>query len=656
MAHAAYQQDDFLGGQWDGLNQGRSKLPTYHSALNTCLNFIPVEQGALVRRSGTEWMGPTYLRGIAKMLGFQSNASNPFGLELTNDKLRLWYGTGPVCTNDRQVITASSSAAGVISLTTTTNHGWAVGDHIVLYCPTSITAANRAVVANRHLCVTAQNGTTGLTLKDDLSVALPSDISANGLNGATAIRVLRFDGTGITTAMLPNARIVQAQTQAIILSAVAPKTLKITTDLASGSDTDPTVSFAATSFSDGPYLDPIADAGTVSGYTGSITYATAAQTFVSTDVGRHIRLFSQPAAWASGTTYTNGQYVTDSGGAWWVFVYSSGLAGVIPGTTTTISGVPVAPWAPAPTIGQWAWGTITAFTNSTHVTISLTTNLNSANGTTMTQSQMGLYTTGQYPTCGTFYKGRIWLAGALPNRFDASMPFDPHLDTTITFSPTDVFGNVNDDDAVADVINSDDVSAIYWMKPDHEGLVVGTNGPEYLLHTSNLNDPVTPTSLEQDVISRLGSANIEPVRPGIVLAFVQRYTRRVIEFFTENFSGAKVGRHLNEYAKAIAAPGIKEVSYQEETVPVIWSVFTDGTWAGCTYRRVSRFATEPPAAQGWHRHAIGYDGTVTVNSHIVLPGVAGIADNDTDDRLYVNTVDLNGYYWVETLRPLFEDA
>lgn len=664
MPRSSYQQDSFIGGEWNPLSQGGSDLPTYHKAMNTCLNGMPVEEGAWIRRSGTELMGPTYLRTIARLIGFQSTNATPYLLEFTNaggkgGSLRLWYGTGPVCTNDRQVITASSSSAGTLTFTTTTNHGWAVGDHLIIFCPTSITAANRAVVQNRHLLIATQNGTTGLTANDDKGNALPSNITSNGLNGATLIRVKRFDSTGITAAMLSTLRVIQAQTKAIILSGVAPQTLSITTDIVAGSDTDPTVALATTSFSDGPYLDfqgspGTPETGTVSAYSGTITFTPAASTFAAHDVGRMIRLFSQPAAWASGTTYTNGQFVTDAAGAWWVFVYSSGLAGVIPGTTTTISGVTVSPWAAAPTQGQWAWGTIATQSGSS-CTVTLTTNLNSANGTTVSQWQLGVYLAGSYPTCGAFHKGRIWLAGALPNRFDASMPYDPQNDTTIYFSPTDVFGNVNDDNAIGDVINSEEVNTIYWMKPDHEGLIVGTNGPEYLLHTSNLNDPLTPTSLEQDVLTNFGVANIEPVRPGIVVAFVQRYTRRLLEFFTETFSGGKVSRHLNEYAKHIATPGIKEIGYQEETAPIIWTIMADGTWAGCTYRRVSRFATEPPTAQGWHRHQIG-DGTTTVNSHAVLPGIAGLGANGTDDRLYVNTVDLNGDYWVETLRPLFEDV
>src|SRR5690348_7092349 len=339
MPRASYTQSGFLGGEWSPLASGRYDHPFYRQSLQACTNAVIAEEGAWMRRSGLETLGPTYLRTAAKFHPFKSNAAYPFLMEFTNNKLRFWYGTGPVGTNDRQVITASSSTSGTISLTTTTNHGWAVGDHILLFCPTTtLAAADIAVVQRRHLLIATQNGTTGLTANDDLGNPLPSDISNSGLNGATAIRIKRFDSTGITTAMLTNVRVIQAQTKALVLSGIAgiaPQVAQVTTEIVAGQDTDPTITFGAATFKDGPYLDPQSDTGTVSAYTGTITFTPASSTFVASDVGRHIRLFSQPAAWASGTTYTNGQYVTGPSGQpgdWWVFTYSSGLAGVIPGT------------------------------------------------------------------------------------------------------------------------------------------------------------------------------------------------------------------------------------------------------------------------------------------------------------------------------------
>jgi len=171
-----------------------------------------------------------------------------------------------------------------------------------------------------------------------------------------------------------------------------------------------------------------------------------------------------------------------------------------------------------------------------------------------------------------------------------------------------------------------------------------------LVASSTLDDALTPTNIRARMISKFQVANVEPVRSGLSLVFVQRLGRRVIEYLAPSaFSNKYAGRHLNEYAKHITTAGVKEVAYQEETAPIVWCLTNDGLLSGCTYRRVSPFATEAPVFEGWHRHLIG-DGS-TVNSICTAPGVDGISDH-----LYLNTLDANGYYWVETLRPLFEEA
>ncbi|HEV2100085.1 MAG TPA: hypothetical protein VGR45_14330 [Stellaceae bacterium] len=650
MPRASYTQSGFLGGLWSPLAQGRFDSPFYKQALNVCLNGIITEEGPWTRRSGTETLGPTYLRQAVKFLPFQSEAATPLLMEFTSDGtngyLRFWYGTGIVCVNQAFTTASStSSSAGIITLTQSTAQ-LAVGDHCLLYCPVgTVTGANAAVVQNRHLKVLTRSGVGNVTvtLADDLGTALPSNITSGGLDGAKIFQVMRFSFSGLTMAMLPTMRAIQAQTQSIILSSLAPQVVTLTAERTTNSD--PTLTFAPASFVDGPYLDPQPDTGTVSAYTGTITFTPASSTFVAADVGRCIRLFSQPAAWASGTTYTNGQYVTDAQGEWWVFTYSSGLAGVIPGTSYTdaSSKVTYLPWAPVPGAGQWAWGTITAQAG-TSCTVSLTTNLNSTNGSTISSWQLGVYKAGQYPTCGVYHEGRLWLAGAVPNRFDASMSNAP-----LTFSPTDVNGNVLDNSALSETLNFDDLSDVYWMIPDHQGVLVGTNGGEILLAASALNDPLTPTSIQAHRVSKYMAANVEPRRAGLASIFVQRYTQRVLEHMADAFTGKFSARHLNEFAKSLTATGVKELAYQEEKAPIVWSLMNDGSLAGCTYRRVSRFSQEPPVMQAWHQHALG-DGSM-FTTMCVLPGTSGLSDT-----LYLGVEDSSSYYWVEMLRPIFEDA
>jgi hypothetical protein len=650
MAASNYHQSDFRGGEWAPLAQGRSEVPAYRTALNLSINQILVEEGPATRRSGTEWIGPTAGRTVAKLLPFQSEAALPYVMEFTNLNLQFYANTGYVCTNDRQTITASSSAAGVLSLTTTTNSGFAVGDTCILWFPTTMDAAVGGPYRNRVFKITAGGGaTTALTLKDDLGVALPYDSATNDLIGARVLRIFRFVTT-YATADLPNLRAVQAQTQSVILTAtVAPQVLTI--DTPAIGDADPEFDFEAAVFVDGPYLDQqgtfaLPEAGTTSAYTGSITFTPLTTAFVAADVGRHIRLFSEPPAWLVGTTYTYGQTVKYKGAYWSSIAtgtYAALNVGVTPGTTATSGSLQITVWAPAPNEGQWAWGTISS-QSGTACVVALQTNLNANNGTAIAIWRLGLFQAGTYPTNGVYHEGRLWLAGK--NRFDASTSND-----LFTFSPTDIYGTVLDSSGISETLNADELNTILWMAVDHLGIIFGTLGGEWLISASTLNDPLTPTSIQAHRVTKYGASAVAPVRAGMALIFVQRYKQRLMEYLSDTFSGRFSGRHINEYAKHITAPGITEICYQEEKVPVIWTSMADGSLAGTSYRRVSHFVTEAPVFSGSHRHQIG-SGARLVQSMCSLPNSDGLSD-----LLYVCTYAPGETdYAVEVLRPIFEDA
>lgn len=673
-AKATVTQSSFLGGEWAPVNDTRQDNPAYRTACAALQNMILVEQGAATRRSGTEWLGPSYKRMAAQLLAFQSSALTPLCAEFTpgslnagaDGALKFWYGTGPVC-NSRNVITASSSSGGTLTLTGTGHTGWAIGDQFIIFCPSGITMANAGVVANRTLSITGIN--TGgandiITAVDDMGVALPMNITSGGLNTATMLRLLRFTYTGLGSSIgLETIRLVQAQTAGFTLApGLAPQAIVMTTDVVAGSDADPAMGFSAASFVDGPYLDPTSTfgtaCGTVSAYSGSITYTPSdGTTFDSVkDIGRHIRLWSQPGVWASGSTYNYGNTVTYPAGTeqFWVSIDKNNAnTNQIPGTVSLqTTNVSIAYWAPSPTEGQWAWGKITAVGGGgTSCTVSLQTSLNSNNGTTITGCQLGVYRVGTYPTCGMFTEGRLWLAGAVTNRFDATMTGGADI-TTLTFSPTDIYNTVNDDHGISETFNfGDDMSTIQWMAPDPRGIICGTPGGEILLASSTLDDAMTPSNIRARRVSRVKGANVVPVRIGTALLFIQRFARRVIEYLEVlNLGGAPgyTGRHLNENARHITDPGVTEIHYQEETAPVVWATMKDGTFAGCTYRRLSRYATDAPVFEGWHRQIIG-DGSVTITSACTVPGVDG-----TSDQLFLSTNDVNGQGWIETLRPIFE--
>ena len=365
--------------------------------------------------------------------------------------------------------------------------------------------------------------------------------------------------------------------------------------------------------------------------------------------------------------------VTDSNGAWWISIaqgtYASSNVGIVPGTTPPlVGGVAVTMWAPAPTAGSWAWAIITVVDSSSEVHMTLQTNpvdmaLQSANGTTMSLVQLGTYgATTAYPACGTYHEGRLWLSGAVSNRIDSSMSNGVFTDE-IQMSPTDANGNVFDNHGISETLNADELNAIFWMQPNDGRIVLGTLGGEWVLEASQLNDPITPTSIQIHRRTKYGCANIEPVMVGMATIFAQKLGRRVIEYVADAFSGKFTGRHLNQYAKHLTSAGIAEIKYQEEAFPCVWVRMKNGLLAGCTYRRIARFVTEAPVFNAWHWHVHGglrvFTGLAVIPSNDGLVDKVFVVTNDGQTNWVNGTAQpgpafLNNYY-IEVLNPLFEN-
>ena len=668
MAQASFHQSGFLSGQWSLSAQGRSDLPFYRMALNVCQNFVVTEEGALTRRSGTQFIVPTRGRTAAKLLPFTPESDIPLTLEFTSGILRFLSGSAPLYTSHQPTISASTLTSGFLVITVSSATGLAVGTDVMVYAPaTAATATDYSKIGpfkNRVLRITVVSGTT-ITLGDDLGNALSGfTMGTNDLNGCVVFPI--FTLTTSWTTSLPNLRIVQVNLDAtsdvgyILHATVAPQILTMTT--APLGDADAVLTLTAATFNDGPYLDAqgtlaTPETGTVSGYSGSITFTPATTNFSSTDVGRLIRLLSEPAAYASGTTYAAGNVVQYPAGqaSYWTSLISSNT-GNTPGQLVTSGSTQTFAWAPNPNAAQWAWGKITAQA-TTSCTVSLTTDLVSANGTTVTQWRLGVFKSGQYPQVGIFHKGRIGLAGALPNRFDLSMANGINSDGSVQFSPTDIYGNVFDNHGISETFNASDNNTVNWLMPDRQGILVGTLTGEWLIGTLDGSGELSPTNIDINKVNKYGSYFAEPVETGMSLVFVQRYQRRVMEFLADAFTQRFSARHLNQYAKDLTANGVVELAYQEEPVPVVWARMADGSLAGCTYRRISRFLTEPPVAEGWHEQLLGGDYAGDLQRLVVSMATQPSTDANESpgDLLYLCSSDVNAAnHFIEVVRPLLE--
>src|SRR5208282_5291047 len=250
-----------------------------------------------------------------------------------------------------------------------------------------------------------------------------------------------------------------------------------------------------------------------------------------------------------------------------------------------------------------------------------------------------------WPTCGCYEGGRLWLAGAINNRFDAS-----NSNEIFNFAPTGPDGTVSDSNAISFTLNSQGVNQIRWMQADAQGILCGTQLQEWLIFATTLNSPLTPTTTDARPVTKIGCAAIPPARAEHTLVFVQKKLRKLVEYFADVFSGKFTAPDLTEKCRHLTVGQLAEVKYQQELVPTLWMRNADGSWFGEVYRRDTLMTSQGPTFIGAHRHTLGSSRTVTSIS-------VGASEGGNLEALTMVTQDFaTGYYYVEVLGDIFEET
>jgi len=642
---ASNLQVSFLGGEIAPSFQGRADHPKYKTGMNKCFNSMPLETGAWTRRPGTRVAATTRAGVYAKLIDFDFSQNAPYTAEFTDGHLRFFATYSLVHTYDPETVVSISTASPAV-VTVNGNTVWSNGDMVEFFFPTvALTPEQGSLLQGRQFLIGGVSGAT-FTLTDSITGEPIDGSTLNFTTGTPCIAQRILDiATPYTKAVLSSVRGIQAlngstNTLVLLQGQTAPQALTSTSPPA------PVFALAAAAFQDGPYNDPISDGTTItpSGTSGSVTLTASASKFVSTDVGRHVRLFSQPANWAVGTTYAVGALVTYQG------VYYSSL---VAGNIGKVPGADASNWSVAANAVAWVWAVITAYSSATIVTATLkvvntpTLQLPGVlvNTNAITLWRLGTFsdTTG-YPTCGTYTEGRLVLSGVIGNRFDASVPND-----IFNFSPTAVDGTVSDANAISYTFNSKDINTIFWMAPQQSGFICGTQASEWLVQASSNGDILTPTSCQAKRVTKYGCANVEPVEAPFASLFVARNNKKVFEYLTDVFSGKFSGINVGLTGSHLMTSGVAEVRYQKELTPVAWARMNDGSLAGMTYRRESPMLSEQPTFSGWHSHTLGTARTLV--SIAVGPSIGG----NLDTLSMVTFDSVANIYYVELLTDLFPD-
>ena len=673
MADASFLQTSFLGGEWGPYAQGRADKEQYRTALNVCYNGLPVEEGAWARRPATVFAATTRNGAQGLLREFAFNQAQPVTLEFTAGHMRMFSGLSLVLELPHGVAAISSAAPAVV--TTPVAHGYSTGDQVQfslqLLAPGNPIVNQVWPLLNRQFAITVSDANT-FTIADPITGAGIDGSTINTAGWAVSVARVVDIATPYTLAEIQanGIRLIQDMSVAIICDgAHTPEVLSYTAGstfipLPNASQNDacfPLFNFGTAQFVDGPYFDPPTDGTTLTATGGgspvtlnasSIASINGGKGFLSTDVNRAIRLFSEPPNWNASTGYTKGQNIKWQGAYWQALQSNTGSQ---PDTS-------VANWAVTTAAAAWTWGSISTVNSASQIVVALAAADPYgiyAGGTMLNTTQpvltwqLGVYsaTTG-WPTGGTYHEGRFWLFGAQFNRADATMSDNggaPEAQA-LRFNPTAIDGTVADDNGISIELQSEQVNSIFWMIGSQTGIAMGTQGGEFLIRASETNDGITPASVQAKRVTKFGCANVEPRQVPLAVAFVDRYNKKLIEYLQDPFSGRSLGFNLSIDAGHLMKAGIQEIAYVQERSPVIWARMGDGSLKGLTYKRESPFGTQPATFFGWHQHTLG-SGRV-VESIQAGPSPGGV----TDALVLISNDPSTNVRWVEMMSPLFDET
>ena len=357
--------------------------------------------------------------------------------------------------------------------------------------------------------------------------------------------------------------------------------------------------YAEIDFQDGPYFSTNATATTLtcSATTGSVTVTASAVTginggdgFVSTDVGRSLRVKTTGA--------------------------------------------------------DWGWGKITAVADTTHCTLLLTEDVGATTATT--EWKIGLYsdTTG-YPGAVGFFQDRLCWAGSTgsPSSVELSESgiYESH-------APTALDNTVVDSNGLSFTLNSGDVQLIRWLLPDEKGLLIGTRSAEWLLGPNTSAEAFSSTNVNAETSSSYGSRNIQALRAGKAAVFVQSAGRRLRELAYVFQADGFRSPDLNVLARTITKGGITATAFQQEPNPIVWCARADGALLGFTYDRDQDVTAWHLHELGGDSDANGTP--AAVESVEVIPTPDGTSEELwVIVKRYINGATVR---YVEYLKPYFE--
>ncbi len=285
----------------------------------------------------------------------------------------------------------------------------------------------------------------------------------------------------------------------------------------------------------------------------------------------------------------------------------------------------------APPLYEWGDCTITAVNSPTEALATVNHVFNAIDGTRETPEwAFGTFSqTSGWPKAGTFIDQAQVFVGMdelNPQRVWKSVPGDFNR-----FREFDDDDSITDKSAVRFDVDDDQVNTLHSAASVGRGLALLSGGGEFLMRSSGLFTPITPTDVGVRMQSTWRTHPTVPfVRVHTALLFTEITARKIIELAYAFDSDQYVGTELTKLCSHLAQRhgGLVDMAYCQVPDPIIWAAFADGVLMGITYDKNENVIAA-------HEHPIGGDGVVESMDVIRAPGTQP-ADVSQRDELWLS--------------------
>lgn len=570
-------------GEFGPRMMARVDMAKYANACEVLENCFALPQGAAMRRPGTRFVAPAKFADKAvRLVPFEFSTTQAYQIEAGDGYFRFYRNRGQIVAAATDAVVANGDFVGGIVGWADRSTGAAAIGHDGTLQRMNLVGAAAAVAHAEQAVATSETGTEHV-------------VSFAVYGGDVTLRV----GTTSTGAeVLADEVLAPGFHTRAFTPAGSPFYLQFLHDGAETRQVDDVVLL-----SDGPVevASPYSEAELF-----QLKYAQSADVLFIAHPDHPVHRLTRRGheSWSvAPVDFVDGPYLDENADDGHTLT-PSGMTGAITVTANrdTFVATDVGRLVRVKVSSAWGYVKVTGFTDARTVAATVVEALDGAAATAAWRLGVWSDTTG-YPRAVTFYEQRFWAAGAtqFPQRIDGT-----RIGAFETFTP-----GTNADDAVSYTMSADKVNAITWLSPG-DSLAVGTVGGEWVVQSSDRNDPITPTNVQIKLNETVGSADVQPARVGPAVLFVARGGQRLHEFaFSLDADGFRAP-DMTILAEHVTGDGLRELAYQHKPDSNLWCVRGDGQLACFTYNR-------PEDVLGWSRQVTRGD----FESVAVIPGLGG---------------------------------